>query len=114
MFCKSFANWHHSVACQLYMPHSAQRLFLVACLFVRTACIGHSDWHLGYPDCGGESQSPIDLAADVETVVDVSYIFAFWIPVRACFTFSKSNSSQVLGKNMQVRIYMVLQPRAYR
>ena len=32
----------------------------------------YSDWHKGYPDCGKKSQSPIDLAADLETVVKVS------------------------------------------
>lgn len=32
----------------------------------------NSNWHLGYPDCGKDAQSPIDLAADVETIVDVS------------------------------------------
>ena len=31
-----------------------------------------SDWHLGYPDCGKDSHSPIDLAADLETVAKVS------------------------------------------
>lgn len=30
---------------------------------------GPSDWHKGYPDCGKKAQSPIDLAADLETVV---------------------------------------------
>eukprot|EP00904_Undaria_pinnatifida_P010044 jgi/Undpi1/616/HiC_scaffold_10.g04080.m1 len=33
---------------------------------------GPSDWHLGYPDCGLKSQSPIDIAADLETVVESS------------------------------------------
>lgn len=37
-------------------------------LFVRY----NSDWHLGYPDCGLTSQSPINIAADVEKVVEVS------------------------------------------
>lgn len=32
----------------------------------------YSDWHKGYPDCGKKSQSPINLAADLETVVKVS------------------------------------------
>ena len=45
--------------------------FFWLCLY-----IGGSDWHLGFPDCGKDSQSPIDLAADIETIAKVSYIYS--------------------------------------
>lgn len=56
---------------------------LVVWLFVRAACNDSSDWHLGYPDCGGDYQSPIDLSADVETVVKVSVAELGILPVHA-------------------------------
>lgn len=46
-------------------------LMTTACSYVAASC-DRSDWHLGYPDCGLKAQSPIDIAADLETVVKVS------------------------------------------
>ena len=36
-----------------------------------TTCMygGCSDWYKGYPDCGSDAQSPINLAANTHTVV---------------------------------------------
>nr|QOY24575.1 carbonic anhydrase alpha type [Saccharina japonica]QOY24576.1 carbonic anhydrase alpha type [Saccharina japonica] len=31
-----------------------------------------SDWEIGYPDCGGDSQSPINLSANVGTLVEAT------------------------------------------
>ena len=38
-----------------------------------TTCIygGCSNWYKGYPDCGSDAQSPINLAANTHTVVKV-------------------------------------------
>lgn len=33
----------------------------------------YSDWHLGYPDCAGAMQSPINLADDVVETAEASF-----------------------------------------
>ena len=72
------------------IPCNASRVNIYLC----GTCNGYSDWHLGYPDCGKESQSPIDLAADVETVVNVSYTCSAGNPpLRACFVLFETNWS---------------------
>lgn len=41
-----------------------------------------SDWALGYPDCAGDRQSPINLSAAVVDVVDVSCLWSFFFFLR--------------------------------
>ncbi|CAN0514768.1 unnamed protein product [Scytosiphon promiscuus] len=33
-----------------------------------------SEWHLGYPDCAGDSQSPINLSASVVSLAEVCHL----------------------------------------
>lgn len=76
------------------LPHSVQCLSCTA-LFLPRVRAG-SDWHLGYPDCGKDSQSPIDLAADLETMVKVSNMTMH--PFMRLFPFLRERHSLMSRK----------------
>ena len=41
---------------------------------VGVLCTIRSDWFRGFPDCGGTSQSPINLSGSTQLVVEVRII----------------------------------------
>lgn len=61
------------------------------------ALTGDSEWYKGYPDCALDEQSPINIAADVETVVKVSrFVLAETAATHAIFdksALSRADSS---------------------